>query len=264
MSIETLNFRETGYFSDLICDYIDAEESLRPFYHRFPEFSAFKAQIKEKAGTFSSAPREVLVAALEQQYAKVDASASTRKHIEILSSDRSFTITTGHQLNLFTGPLYFLYKILSVVNLCQALKKEFPEYNFVPVFWMASEDHDFEEISFFNFKGRKIRWNKEASGAVGKLDTAGLEEVYTVFAAELGNTANEQYIKSLFKQAYLEHDNLAEATRFLANELFGSHGLVIIDADDPELKRQFIPQMRKEVLEHSTFNNVNANNQQLQ
>ncbi|TDA74551.1 bacillithiol biosynthesis BshC, partial [Halomonas marinisediminis] len=76
-----------------------------------------------------------------------NSSELTQKNIQLLKEENTFTVTTGHQLNLFTGPLYFLYKIVSTINLCEQLKTEFPKQNFVPIYWMATEDHDFEEIN---------------------------------------------------------------------------------------------------------------------
>ena len=104
---------------------------------------------------------------------------------------------------------------------------------------MATEDHDFDEINYFNFKGRKFRWNKESSGPVGRLSTEGLEDFLEVYAHELGAGKNAETIKKLFQESYLNHSNLADATRFLANALFGEYGLVILDADDQDLKRTF-------------------------
>ena len=264
MPTETLSFRETGYFSSLICDYLDHKNELNALYNRFPRLENFKDQITEKSESYPLAHRDVLVSVLEKQYSSLEISETTTNHIQALRSSNAYTITTGHQLNLFTGPLYFLYKIMSVVNLSKKLTERYPSQNFVPVFWMASEDHDFEEISFFNFRGQKVHWNKEASGGVGRLNTEGLNEVYSVFAAQLGGSLKAERVKDLFQKAYLEHDNLAAATRYLANELFKDYGLVIIDADDANLKRLFLPQIKNELLKKSTFKAVNATNQELE
>jgi len=121
---------------------------------------------------------------------------------------------------------------------------------------MATEDHDFDEINYFNFRGKKVQWNKEASGAVGELSTEGLEDVLDVFATEVGHTNNAEVLKEIFKKAYLEHDNLADATRFLANALFKDYGLVIVEANDAELKKQLIPYVEKELLEQTSFKAV--------
>ena len=122
---------------------------------------------------------------------------------------------------------------------------------------MATDDHDFDEINFFNFKGKKIQWKKESQGPVGRLSTSGLEEVFEQFSTELGLGNNANYLRELFKNSYLEHDNLTDATRYLANELFKNEGLIIIDGDDLELKKLFVPYAKNELLEQTSFKKVN-------
>ncbi|GAA4303102.1 bacillithiol biosynthesis cysteine-adding enzyme BshC [Aestuariibaculum suncheonense] len=263
MLLDGISFKNTGYFSSLICDYLDENPQLKPFYNRFPNLENFKEQIEEKALSFSLESRETLVKALKRQYKKVETSELTLSHIDALQNENTFTITTGHQLNLFTGPLYFLYKIVSTINLSRDLKEAYPDYNFVPIYWMATEDHDFEEINYFNFNGKKVHWNRTASGPVGELSTEGLEEVFNLFALELGTSKNAEYLKKLFKKSYLEHDNLANATRYLANELFKDYGLVIIDANDKTLKQQFMPYVKEELFSNTSFTKVTETNEQL-
>lgn len=262
MHQDHLPFKRTGYFSSLICDYLDKAKHLQPFYNRFPDLSAFKDQIEEKlnSNTVAKAQRDVLVKALRAQYAKVELSEATKIHIDALEDERTFTITTGHQLNLFTGPLYFLYKIASTIKLTRILKARYPDYNFVPVYWMATEDHDFDEINYFNFKGKKFQWQGEAEGAVGERSTKGLDAVLDVFKQELGAGANAAFLKALFEDAYVKHDNLADATLFLANALFKAEGLVIIDANTPHLKRLFIPYIENELRLQNAYKNVSKTN----
>ena len=265
MHQDHLPFRSTGYFSSLICDYIEENPILDTFYNRFPKLEHFESQLKEKqqANETNAVSRAVLVKALEAQYTGVDASALTRKNIDALKANNTFTVTTGHQLNLFTGPLYFLYKIISTIKLTKKLKAQYADYNFVPVYWMATEDHDFDEINYFKFKGKKIQWHQTKGGAVGALSTNGLDEVLEVFASELGGGTSAAYLKQLFEDAYLKHDTLAAATRFLANALFKAYGLVIIDANSADLKRMFIPYIRKELFEQVALKHVEATNEAL-
>lgn len=262
MPTDCIPFRDTNYFSSLICDYLDEHEELQPFYNRFPKLENFKNQIDEKCHSelVSESHRAILANVLTNQYQNFNASASTLSNIKALKQENTFTITTGHQLNLFTGPLYFLYKIISTINLTKQLKSAYPEYNFVPVYWMATEDHDFDEINYFNFKGKKVQWSREASGGVGELNTEGLDHVFEIFSKELGQGENAEFLRSLFKNAYLEHDNLAAATRYIANTLFKDYGLVIIDANQRELKRLFIPYIEKELLNQISFKKVTETN----
>lgn len=265
MPNDCISYQKSGYFSKLIVDYLEEKPELKALYNRFPKLENFQSQIEEKAKNFNSNNnRQVLVSALDKQYQGFQISEATKDNISLLSDTKTFTVTTGHQLNLFTGPLYFLYKIVSVINLCKELKQAYSEYNFVPVYWMATEDHDFEEINFFHFKKVKIKWDRESFGPVGRLSTAGLEEVYEVFAKDLGLGENAAYLKTLFDNSYLKHSNLADATRFLANELFGDQGLVILDGDDVSLKQLFVPFAKEELLHQTSFQKVTKTNEALQ
>jgi len=258
MESECIPFRKTGYFPELICDYLEEKDSLRPFYHRYATLEEFGVQISEKKAKFSQKNRQILHDVLVSQYRDTTFSKKVNEHIAAVNDPNTFTVVTGHQLNLFTGPLYFLYKIVSTINLTLELKKAYPDYQFVPVYWMATEDHDFEEINFFNFKGKKLQWNKESGGAVGMLDTEGLDAVYDLFSQEVGNGKNAEKLKELFHRAYIEHRTLTAATRYLANALFGEYGLVIIDGDDTALKRLLIPYAKRDLLENITSARVGA------
>ncbi|MGJ5642255.1 bacillithiol biosynthesis cysteine-adding enzyme BshC [Formosa sp. S-31] len=265
MPTDCIPFKDTHYFSQLICDYLEEKQALKPFYNRFPSLEAFKTQIEEKQEQWSktSEKRAILADVLKAQYQGFEMSETTRYNIEALQEANTFTITTGHQLNLFTGPLYFLYKIISTINLAKTLKDTYPEYHFVPVYWMATEDHDFDEINYFNFKGKKIQWHKNADGAVGELNTEGLDAVFELFSKELGPGKSAETLRQLFTNAYLKHENLADATKFLANALFSKYGLVIVDANNRDLKRMFIPYIKQEILTQISSQEVSKTNAQL-
>ncbi|MDR5590768.1 bacillithiol biosynthesis cysteine-adding enzyme BshC [Christiangramia sp. SM2212] len=253
MATDQITYSETNYFSKLMLDYLSEKEELKQLYNRFPTLDNFEDQIIDKKSNYDHSIREDLAQVLNDQYSSLETSERTKDNIEKLKSKDAFTIVTGHQLNLFTGPLYFLYKIISTINLTEKLKEKFPEKDFVPVYWMATEDHDFEEINFFNLNGKKFKWNnadvRAGSTAVGGLSTEGLDEVFKLFSAEIGGGDSAEYLKELFKNGYLEHDNLTDATRYIANELFGKYGLVIVAAGDARLKKHFIPYVKNELLE---------------
>lgn len=263
MPTDCISYQESGYFSKLIVDYLDEKSELKPFYNRFPKIENFKYQIAEKQQNFPEANRKVLAAELEKQYLNFDISEATQKNIQLLHSKNTFTITTGHQLNLFTGPLYFIYKIVSTINLCKQLKKNYPYQDFVPVYWMASEDHDFEEINYFNLKNNKIQWKKDSKGPVGRLATLGLEELIDAFSKELGTSENAKYLEDLFTKSYLKHTNLAAATRYLVNGLFKEEGLLIVDGDAVSLKKIVAPYIKEELLHQTSFDKVTQTATQL-
>src|SRR5258708_5034848 len=253
MRLEKVPFSETRSFSSFFLDYILQKDSLRPFYSRFPLRENFKVQRDEKS-SFPKLHRDVLVRVLQKQYKNVQTTDPVKKNMAALSSERTFTVTTGHQLNIFTGPLYFIYKIVTVINTCKVLKEHYPEFNFVPVYWMASEDHDYDEIKSFRLYGKKYSWETNQTGAVGKFDPKSLSKL----AEELPGDV------SVFKNAYSKNKTLAEAVRYYVNELFGKEGLVVVEADNHEFKSLFTKVVRDDLFQHTSKKLVEEKNQQLE
>jgi bacillithiol biosynthesis cysteine-adding enzyme BshC len=263
MPQKTIPYSETGYFSKLICDYLAEKEGLHSFYHRFPSLAHFEAQFQEKGAHFTAEQRQVLVQQLGLQYKNSALSKATKLHIELLSKQNTFTITTGHQLNLFTGPLYFLYKIFSVINLSEKLNATYKNQHFVPVYWMATEDHDFEEINYFTLFGKKIAWDRTAGGAVGELRTDGLGAVLKKLKTELGESEQARKLIALFTEGYINHDNLTDATGYIANALFADYGLVIVDGNNAALKKGFVPYVENELFEGLSHQNITQTTERL-
>ena len=256
MKATQIPFQKTGFFSKIIIDYIERSKDVEELYHHYPDFDGFAKQIQEKKEAFPKSHREVLSKTLSRQYIGFDASEATLQNIQALLDEDTLTVTTGHQLNLFTGPLYFLYKIISTINLCESLKKQFPHQHFVPIYWMATEDHDFDEINFFNIGDQKIVWERPDGGPVGRFSTEGLDRVFELFSTHVGSSQNANDLKELFQNAYLNHPELSSATRYISNELFKAYGLVIVDADDAHLKKLFVPVMKDELLRQTSFHSV--------
>ena len=261
MELTNLPYQTTNRYSKLLIDYVNEDKKLNPFVNHFPALSNFKKQITEKKN--HTIDRGVLVKVLKEQNFNFPLSVASNSNINLLQSEETFTVTTGHQLCLFTGPLYFIYKIISTINIAEQLKEKYPQNNFVPTFWMASEDHDFQEINHINLFGKKIAWDSGQNGAVGRMSLDGFESVLVELKEVLGETENAKKLVSLFKNAYLKHNNLADATRFLVNKLFGKFGLVIIDGDDKKLKQQFVPIIKKDVLQNSFVTAIKQNSKSL-
>ncbi len=176
MKATYIDYSETNSFSSTALSYLSRDPKLRPFISDFPSIEAFGKLIASKRVT---ADRDVLVEVLKRQYAGVGAESEKWKadsavlsNIELLSDPNTYTITTGHQLNIFTGPLYFIYKIVTAINLAKELKEAYPNKNFVPVYWMATEDHDFAEINHISLHGKPIVWEQDNRGATGRLPTS--------------------------------------------------------------------------------------------
>lgn len=248
MDCQYLPLASTGQFSSLFLDYLTKKSSLKPFYSRFPELSAFREQINDKA--FDEAKRHILVDSLQRQYQQID----NKPDFSVLLQSNTFTVTTGHQLNIFTGPLYIIYKLITTINLARRLKEAYPDCNFVPVYWIATEDHDFAEVNHFSMFGRNYAWQTEQRGAVGRMNPRELKILFNQIPEKL----------ALFEEAYLTHNTLADAARFYVNELFGAEGLVCLDADDATLKRVFAPVIRAELIQQKAGELVQKQTEELE
>ncbi len=253
MTTRKIDFSDTHSFSPFFLDYIQQKDSLKKFYHRFPSVASFGDQLKDKAN-FSSERRQLLVQELTKQYGTLPITDKAKQNIAALGNPKTFTVTTGHQLNIFTGPLYFIYKIVTVINACKKLKEAYPEYDFVPVYWMASEDHDYEEIKYFRLYGKKYVWETEQQGAVGRFHTKDFKNLLNEIPGEI----------SLFKEAYTKNKTLSQAALHYVNELFGQEGLIVLDADNRELKKSFSSVIRNDLFDHTAKVKVNEATQTLQ
>lgn len=253
MKKELLPFEQTGAFSSFFLDYAGNKPELKNFFSLYPTVSNFAEQIGQKKKSFTAESRSVLKTSLEKQYASMEVDDQVRKNLDLIASDKTFTIVTGHQLNIFSGPLYFIYKIVTTINACQQLKAAYPEYNFVPVYWMASEDHDFEEISYFKLLGKKYTWKTDQRGAVGRMHLNDLLPLLKEIPGDL----------EPFASAYKTSATLAEAVRKYVTALFGKDGLIVIDADDPQLKNRFTDVMEADLFSGVTKKLVDRTNQEL-
>ena len=251
----------SNHLPNITLDYINDEKKLNSFYNRFNKIENYKNQLNEKINHYNDNFRTVLSNQLEKQYESVTDKSLQIKLIADLKLKNSFTVTTGHQLNLFTGPLYFFYKIIDTIIICKKLKKKYPKYNFIPVFWMASEDHDFDEINYFNYDKKKFSWDISHGGPVGRLKTKGLENVLSEMKNHLDFTDHKELI-TLFETSYLKHKNLSLATLNLVHSLFGKHGLLILEPDNKHLKKLFSEIIIDELLNNTLNKNVlNTNNE---
>lgn len=256
-SAHRIPYGETGFFSKIMLDYLEGVADLSPFYGRRPELKSFGAQMESKA---NFEYRDVLVSALKRQYGNIK---SHPKSIEKLANSNAYTVTTGHQICLFTGPLYVIYKIATAIKTCEALKKEHPDSDFIPIFWMATEDHDFEEANHFYLGEKKIEWESGQGGAVGRMKPTGMDELAELLKESLGMGYHSGELIALFNSAYLNHGNIADATRYLIHALFGDKNVVCIDGDDPDLKRLAIPIFEKELKENFSSKAVAKTNEKL-
>jgi len=263
MQSSCIDYKTTGFFSQTVVDYLEDKPELRPFYDQRPDISGFKNVIAKRKVT---ADRNQLEEILTEQYARLKTPYAklVGDNIDLLKKSNTFTITTGHQLNIFAGPLYFIYKICTAIKLAKQLQEQFPDKNFVPVYWMASEDHDFAEINYTNIGGKKVHWWYEASGATGRINPDTMRQALNQYKGVLGLEHHGKELADIVEKAYAGFDKLADATRYLVNALFGQYGLVIIDADDHRFKQQFAGIIAQDIIEENSFKNISAVNGQLE
>ena len=244
MKIQSTKRQDTNFFSEKELFLSENQKELKDFIGIPFSKDAFQKQALLKSKEFGTEKRELLVRELNKKYASIQETGIYKKNIDLLKNENCFTITTGHQLSLLTGPIYFIYKILHVIKQCDELKVSYPDLQFVPVYWMASEDHDFDEIKSFMLFGNEIKWNTEQSGAVGRMTLDGLQEVKNKIADVFQNNDSseaKEWIEKLNGKTY------GEAFFKLIHHLFGKYGLLIIDADNLNLKKSFSPIIKEEL-----------------
>jgi bacillithiol biosynthesis cysteine-adding enzyme BshC len=240
-----LTYQETGYFSRIITDYLDRAGELTPFYQHPPTAEGFRAAIEARK-TFAT-DRKTLVSVLEDQYTGLESenlrAPRVRENIERLGREDTFTVCTAHQPAIFTGVLYFIYKILHTIRLAEWLTGQYPDLHFVPVFYMGSEDADLDELGHIYLGGDKLVWNTKQTGAVGRMKTKGLDQLLHRIEGELSVQPFGRQLMELLTPAYANgpETTIQTATLRLLHTLFAEYGLVVLNADDARLKQKMIP-----------------------
>lgn len=253
-------FSDTGFFSKTVIDYLNNAPELKSFYDFETDIESFSKVIEQRKKIKTD--RQKLTEALKSQYKNIE--GNHHSLIQLLLNENTFTVTTGHQLNIFTGPLYFIYKIISCIKLSQMLKEKYSTYNFIPVYWMASEDHDFAEINHVHVFDKKIEWITDAKGACGRINPSSLISCIDELKNTLGETSYVLSLIEIFKEAYNGFNTLADATRYLVNAIFGNYGLLVIDADNATFKKQLSEVIKNDLLFQSSYNCVEETTQLLE
>lgn len=230
--------------------YAREDEALKPFYKYSTEYASFAQIIEDKKQNNTN--RDVLVKVLLQQYSKLGMHENVQSNIEKLAAKNTFTIVTAHQPSLFTGPLYYIYKIISTLNLAKKLNTYLPDYQFVPVFITGGEDHDFEEMNHVNLFSNQLLWENDEKGSVGAMKTSSLKNVLAELKGILGESENAKAIYELMEQTHTNFDTYSDAALSLVNELFGKDGLVCLNMNQPDLKREFIPIIKDEIFNQAS------------
>ena len=244
--VKDLSSRDMTYWAN--------PEKFEPYINYLPDIDSFQRAIDAREKFLID--RKVLVQVLNEQYVNFNSNAATLSHIKSLESDGCYTLTTAHQPSLLTGPIYYILKILSVINLARQLKARYPNKHFVPVFVVGSEDHDFDEISTLSLYGKKVKWEREAQGSVGDLDCEGLAEIIEEVKEILGSKSK---VLAMLDQLIEELPSFADYGEFafrLTHLLFDRLGLVIIRMDHPSLKAQIIDLIKDDLFQNSSLDLV--------
>ncbi|MCW5920990.1 MAG: bacillithiol biosynthesis cysteine-adding enzyme BshC [Saprospiraceae bacterium] len=247
-------FQEIPQLSKTDVAYSTGDALLRPFYQHLPEMNAFEAIIAERKAR--PHPRTTLQEVLREQYHALPPQPKVSENIAALANGNTFSITTAHQPSLFLGPLYFLYKALTTINLAEAVAEK-TSHPIVPVFVLGSEDHDLEELNAIHLFGKKIAWQTNEQGAVGSMGTASLAPVLAELKTILGESEAAAALFATVERAYTQSPTIAAATQAMLHHLFGRYGLVVLNMNDARLKRHFAPVLKAELLEQPCFRLVN-------
>jgi len=245
-----LPLEETGLFSSIFIDFIEQRQWLDHFQLPKPDLQGL-LQVAQDA-EWEKFDRKLLLNTLTAQYRELEESGTViseavKDNLEALSSPDSRTITTGQQLHPATGPLYVVFKILSTLNLCKQLNAVQQQHRFIPVFWLASEDHDLQEVRELQVAGKTYTWLTEQSGPTGRISCKGLPEMLEQLKTDLGARPGIDKLLADVFNAYKSEYTLSLATRKLIHEWFGKAGLLMIDPDAAALKRSFIPVMQRDI-----------------
>ena len=241
--------RETKLIADeLIEKFILGDKKVLKYINSFYSYENIKMQSENKSKSFSNEQREVLVKSIKNQYSKIDISEQTSKNISSLLDSKTFCITTGHQLNLFTGPLMVILKIAQVISISKKLNSEIKNFNYVPVLWIASEDHDFDEISEVNLNQKNIKWEINSNNKpVGEIEINNIKDFLKKYKDLIIDYDFKEKLEEIIDNSFKDGDSLSMSTIKFINSLFSDHGLIIIDANKKELKNFFKPQLKNEI-----------------
>jgi len=239
-------YQNTGFFSKLVNDYLSGAEPLMAFAKHSADINGIKSAIAARVSFTTD--RTVLVTELRKQYEGIALSDQQETNLQLLHSNNTFTVCTAHQPNIFTGHLYFIYKILHTIKLAAHLTDQLPDYKFVPVFYMGSEDADLDELGHVYIDGTKLQWQTNQTGAVGrmKVDKAFIS-LMDAIEGQLLVQPHGAAICQLFRACYTIGTTIQQATLLLVDALFKQYGLLIIIPDNANLKKQFEGVVTKEL-----------------
>lgn len=259
---QLIHYKETGRFSKIILDYLEGS-ALHDFYKHPVDLQGIKDAIADR-NKFKT-DRELLVEQLLKQYSSVPPSDKILSIINTLREENTYTICTAHQPNIFTGHLYFIYKIIHVIKLADQLRAQLPGSNFVPVFYMGSEDADLEELGHIYLSGVKYEWKTKQKGAVGRmLVDKELVNMLDEISGQINVLPFGIQVINQLKENYQIGTTIELATFRLLHSLFEEYGLIILLPDNKQLKNSMLPVFENELFENQSSAIVNQSSAALE
>ncbi len=253
-----INYKKIPGFSRLFLDYVNNFGNVEKFYSiDFKKENYFASLFNRVLANQKVKNKEIKEIILTQNK-NILLSDSTLKNIEKLALGNTIAVVTGQQVGILGGPLYSVYKAITVIKLSNYLNDKFEDFNFVPVFWMATDDHDFREISSINLIDEnknliKITYDDNLPrefnrGSVGNIKIKKtFESVFKQLEDVLTKTEYTQDLLSRFKEFYSQGKTYSQAFKELFNYLFGKYGLIIFDPSAPKVKELLKPVFKKEI-----------------
>jgi len=250
MAIHKIDFADVPQLSARDKAYQSDQNPFESLIKYKPELASFAQAIEDRKQF--PVDRTLLVNVLQEQYKELPSSELSLNNIELLKSKKTFTVITAHQPVLFTGPLYYIIKIFSAINMAEKLKLTHPEYDFVPVFISGGEDHDFDEVNKCKLYGKTIEWQQDKVGSVGRMNLDGIDEAIKALEGILSDKEDAQRAKQWIRDACTNSTTYSEMTTRLVHSIFNKYGLVILNPDHKDLKAAFADVMKREILEQSS------------
>ena len=259
---EFIPYDRTGYFSKIVTDYLSGNDLIQSFYQHQPTIQGIKNSIVSRKNFNTN--RKLIVEQLQKQYSGIETSEAVKNNISALSHENTFTVCTAHQPNIFTGHLYFIYKILHVIKFAATLNQQIPENKFVPVFYMGSEDADLTELGEVYINGETSKWATKQTGAVGRMlvDDELLQIIKKIKGQISVEPFGEEIIK-LIEDCYVKGQTLQNACFHLINKMFSNYGLLVLLPDNGELKKQMTTIFHDDIFPNIPSESVNATTEQL-
>lgn len=246
ISFERLS-QHSKRFPSLFVDYVSnnqqREKLITQFFNGdFEKVSVIKEKLAHLEHT--NYPREEVATLLAEQQRHYAPSPKTLENIERLRNPKTVAILTGQQVGLFSGSLYTIYKTASAIALAKRYKHEFPDYDFVPIFWLEAEDHDYDEVSSVTIlvgNETKTLCYDEKNYAERKMlgrtrFSEGIEPFVNEVLSLLPTSDFKEELASLIQTSYKQGETFLTAFAKFMGALFKDDGLVFLSSDDAKFK----------------------------